>query len=61
MEVGTDEGARLVAGGSQATGDGLQHGHFFSPTILDGVRPMDRVAPGGDLRAGAVGHPRQRL
>ena len=23
---------------------GLEHGHFFSPTILDGVRPMDRVA-----------------
>ena len=44
VEVGTDEGARLIAGGSQATGDGLQHGHFFSPTILDGVRPMDRVA-----------------
>ena len=42
--VGTDEGARLVAGGSPATDDGLAHGHFFSPTILDGVRPMDRVA-----------------
>jgi alpha-ketoglutaric semialdehyde dehydrogenase len=42
--VGTDEGARIVAGGSPATGDELQHGHFFSPTILDGVRPMDRVA-----------------
>ena len=44
VEVGTDEGARLVAGGSRATEDGLQHGHFFTPTILDGVRPMDRVA-----------------
>jgi aldehyde dehydrogenase (NAD+) len=44
VEVGTDEGARLIAGGSRATDDGLQHGHFFSPTILDGVRPMDRVA-----------------
>ncbi|HEY5521467.1 MAG TPA: aldehyde dehydrogenase family protein [Candidatus Limnocylindrales bacterium] len=44
VEVGTDEGARLIAGGSPATDDGLQHGHFFSPTILDGVRPMDRVA-----------------
>ena len=44
VEVGTDEGARLIAGGSRATDGGLQHGHFFSPTILDGVRPMDRVA-----------------
>src|SRR3990172_8003601 len=42
--VGTDEGARLVAGGSAATSDGLAHGDFFSPTILAGVRPMDRVA-----------------
>ena len=44
VEVGTDEGARLVTGGSKAAGDGLQHGWFFKPTILDGVRPMDRVA-----------------
>ena len=44
VEVGTDEGARLIAGGSRATDGGLQHGHFFSPTILDGVRPMDRIA-----------------
>jgi aldehyde dehydrogenase (NAD+) len=44
VEVGTDEGARLVVGGSTATDGDLRHGHFFSPTILDGVRPMDRVA-----------------
>ncbi|HVM30891.1 MAG TPA: aldehyde dehydrogenase family protein [Candidatus Limnocylindrales bacterium] len=45
VEVGQEEGARLAAGGSVATDrDGLQHGHFFSPTILDGVQPMDRVA-----------------
>jgi alpha-ketoglutaric semialdehyde dehydrogenase len=41
--IGTDEGARLVAGGSAAVGDGLEHGHFFNPTILDGVKPMDTV------------------
>jgi aldehyde dehydrogenase (NAD+) len=44
IEIGTDEGARLAVGGSKADGDGLQHGWFFEPTILDGVRPMDRVA-----------------
>jgi alpha-ketoglutaric semialdehyde dehydrogenase len=45
VDVGTDEGARLVTGGrSAADGPGLEHGHFFSPTILDGVKPMDRVA-----------------
>jgi aldehyde dehydrogenase (NAD+) len=44
VEVGASEGARLIAGGSQSMADGLQNGHFFSPTILDGVMPMDRVA-----------------
>jgi aldehyde dehydrogenase (NAD+) len=42
--VGTDEGARLVTGGEVATGDGLANGSFFTPTILDGVKQMDRVA-----------------
>ena len=42
--IGTDEGARLAVGGEPAGGEGLEHGHFFEPTILDGVRPMDRVA-----------------
>ena len=31
------------------------------PTIFDGVDPMARLAPGGDLRPGAVGHPGRRL
>ena len=42
--VAADEGARVLVGGSQATDGDLQHGTFFSPTILDGVRYMDRVA-----------------
>jgi alpha-ketoglutaric semialdehyde dehydrogenase len=44
VEIGIDEGARVVAGGSAANDGELQHGHFYRPTILDGVRPMDRVA-----------------
>jgi aldehyde dehydrogenase (NAD+) len=45
VEVGTDEGARLATGGEPTTDQAdLEHGHFYSPTILDGVRPMDRVA-----------------
>jgi alpha-ketoglutaric semialdehyde dehydrogenase len=44
VEVGTEEGARLVAGGARATDGDLLHGNFFSPTILDGVKTMDRVA-----------------
>ena len=43
VEIGADEGARLVVGGEQATDGDLAHGNFFSPTILDGVKPMDRV------------------
>jgi len=44
VSVGTDEGARLAVGGSPAKEGELANGHFFSPTILDGVKPMDRVA-----------------
>jgi aldehyde dehydrogenase (NAD+) len=41
--IGVDEGARLVCGGERATGPGLDHGHFFQPTIFDHVRPMSRL------------------
>jgi acyl-CoA reductase-like NAD-dependent aldehyde dehydrogenase len=45
IEIGREAGARLVTGGSATTDrDELAHGHFFQPTILDGVQPMDRVA-----------------
>jgi aldehyde dehydrogenase (NAD+) len=43
VEVGRGEG-ELVAGGRRAGGDGLEHGHFFEPTIFAGVKPMDRIA-----------------
>jgi aldehyde dehydrogenase (NAD+) len=42
MDVGAREG-ELVLGGSRASGEGLEHGHFFEPTIFSGIRPMDRV------------------
>lgn len=36
--------ARVVVGGTPATDRaGLEHGHFFAPTVVDGVRPMDRL------------------
>ncbi|MDP8904048.1 MAG: aldehyde dehydrogenase family protein [Chloroflexota bacterium] len=44
IEIGTDEGARLACGGGPPADAELGHGNFFSPTILDGVRPMDGVA-----------------
>jgi aldehyde dehydrogenase (NAD+) len=43
VEIGRTEG-ELSCGGRRATGDGLEHGHFFEPTIIAGVRPMDRIA-----------------
>jgi aldehyde dehydrogenase (NAD+) len=44
VEIGREE-HRLVTGGRPATDrDGLEHGHFYEPTIFDGVRPMDRLA-----------------
>ena len=42
IDIGRGEG-ELVTGGGRATGDGLEHGHFFEPTIFNGVRPMDRI------------------
>ena len=41
--IGRSEGARLVTGGSRATGGALEHGFFFEPTIFAGVRPRSRL------------------
>jgi len=37
--IGKAEGSELRAGGARATGAGLEHGHFFQPTIFTRVRP----------------------
>ena len=42
VDIGRGEG-ELVLGGARATGDGLEHGHFFEPTVFAAVRPMDRI------------------
>ncbi len=36
--------AELVTGGKRGSGAGLEHGHFFEPTIFAGVAPMARIA-----------------
>ena len=43
IDVGKRD-ANLVIGGDRASGAGLEHGHFFAPTIFSGVKPMDRIA-----------------
>ncbi len=44
MRVGSEEGAKVAAGGARATGDGLERGFFFQPTVLTNVQPGMRVA-----------------
>ena len=43
VEIGRREG-ELLTGGGRATDGDLANGHFFSPTIFGGVKPMDRIA-----------------
>jgi acyl-CoA reductase-like NAD-dependent aldehyde dehydrogenase len=42
--IGHDEGARLLTGGEIATGNGLENGHFYRPTIFGDVEPGMRIA-----------------
>ena len=42
--IGQDEGATLLTGGEVATGNGLDHGFFYRPTIFGDVEPGMRVA-----------------
>jgi alpha-ketoglutaric semialdehyde dehydrogenase len=44
MDVAREEGVEIVLGGGQATGDGLDDGFFFQPTIFTGVTRDMRVA-----------------
>jgi aldehyde dehydrogenase (NAD+) len=44
MDVGRDEGAAVACGGSRATGEELDRGYFFEPTVFADVRPEMRVA-----------------
>jgi acyl-CoA reductase-like NAD-dependent aldehyde dehydrogenase len=44
IEIGKQEGARLVCGGSRLTGSGYDKGYFVEPTIFTEVRPEMRIA-----------------
>jgi alpha-ketoglutaric semialdehyde dehydrogenase len=43
-KIGKDEGARLLTGGEVATGDGLDKGFYYRPTIFGDVEPGMRIA-----------------
>jgi acyl-CoA reductase-like NAD-dependent aldehyde dehydrogenase len=42
--IGRDEGATLLTGGEVATGNGLENGFYYRPTIFGDVEPGMRVA-----------------
>ena len=44
MEIGRDEGAAIACGGGKASGDGLDNGYFFQPTVFTNVRPAMHIA-----------------
>jgi alpha-ketoglutaric semialdehyde dehydrogenase len=44
VEIGKNEGAKLVAGGSRAEADGLARGWYHQPTIFADVEPGMRIA-----------------
>lgn len=44
MEIAKEEGVTVLTGGKTATGDGLEDGFFFEPTIFTNVTPDMRVA-----------------
>ncbi|MCX6144106.1 MAG: aldehyde dehydrogenase family protein [Ignavibacteriales bacterium] len=44
VQIGKGEGAKVLAGGKVAIGDGLSKGWFYEPTVLGDVTPQMRVA-----------------
>src|SRR4029450_296584 len=43
-QIGIDEGAKLLTGGEVASGDGLDKGHYYRPTLFGNVDPQMRIA-----------------
>ena len=44
IDIGREDGATLVYGGSRASGNGLNNGFFVQPTVFDRVTPDMRIA-----------------
>jgi betaine-aldehyde dehydrogenase len=44
VQVGIDEGAKLLCGGRRPGSPGLEKGWFFEPTVFDQVKPTMRIA-----------------
>jgi alpha-ketoglutaric semialdehyde dehydrogenase len=44
IELGQQEGAKMLCGGHQLTDGEHAHGYFIAPTVFDGVTPQMRIA-----------------
>ncbi|MGH9947568.1 MAG: aldehyde dehydrogenase family protein [Pyrinomonadaceae bacterium] len=44
IDIGREDGAKLLCGGKRATGDGLENGFFVEPTVFDNVTHEMRIA-----------------
>jgi len=44
IEIGQKEGAKLLTGGQELTGDGYDKGNFLAPTVFDEMTPEMRIA-----------------
>jgi methylmalonic acid semialdehyde dehydrogenase len=44
IDIGREDGATMVCGGTRATGNGLEKGYFVNPTVFDHVTPDMRIA-----------------
>jgi aldehyde dehydrogenase (NAD+) len=44
IDIGREDGAKLLCGGERAEGDGLDKGYFVKPTVFDHVTPDMRIA-----------------
>jgi acyl-CoA reductase-like NAD-dependent aldehyde dehydrogenase len=44
LDIGREEGAKVLAGGGRAEVEGLEEGMFVRPTVFDGVDPNGRLA-----------------
>ena len=44
IEIGKKEGAKVLTGGEELTGDGYDKGNFIAPTVFDDMTPDMRIA-----------------
>jgi len=44
IEIGKAEGAKVLTGGEELTGNGYENGNFIAPTVFDEMTPDMRIA-----------------